>query len=876
MSIKVAVRLRPFNQKEIDSNESLCVEFSEQSVRISNQKKDKTYTFDHCFWSMDTPNPKTTPPVASQEDVYNQIGGDLLPKVFQGLNCCIFAYGQTGSGKTFSMTGSKKNPGVIPRLVDGLFAKIAENTTQTKSFEVHFSMLEIYNEKINDLLIDVNNRKKDKMEVKENPKKKSFFVVGLQTVPVGTSEDVMGLYRRGVKNKSIASTQMNQKSSRAHTLVTLDVKISEDAEGQTSERTSRVHLIDLAGSENVNKSKVRGSDLRESCHINKSLSCLGRVISVLAKNERARSRGRAITQAPPFRDSVLTKLLKNALGGNSVTYMLCTLSPALGNFAESLSTLRYANQAKDIRCKPVVNESRVERQLRLLKKENEALKRQNGELVDRNQHLKAENDKLLEKRGGVEFVEPSMKGEEGLEEVVTNDTYTCGSLEKPQETPILEVGKSQNTFDIHSLVTPNHILDCQSKSDMRFLRKTKTDPQHKMTCALININEDPMLTGKYELDLEELSEVRITNKTNWEHWTPNMIMCDGPFIREDHASISWDGAKALLRLKHLDSLGHRGQIILNGQAVEAPEVDLVHRDVIIIGKVKMFVFREKGRSIETLPDFEVCMSPFRKRRSTLFEALPTEESEGDSFDKDDQINLQGSDQSTLNGVSKETPELVKHKIPVEQPKQELTLLDTGSWGYRYQPLPKTQSNTLNAKDLTSVFLGRAQLRVASESRISGDVPLQCKYSTRFNLMVEIESSGSRLKFKLGKLRRGWVRVKDYFVELTCFKDEQLVRKTKSRVLRIPSKRKSRTTTKRSDVFSEVFENVFQEKTLDKDPKERIERDNCVLRLVIEVFGVKKKEKGLLSNGMDSASHVSSQSRLVDVVSNQEKKCCRFC
>jgi kinesin family protein 16B len=308
----------------------------------------KRFTFDYSYWSFRA----TDDHYVSQEKVHSDLGQLVLEAAFTGYNASIFAYGQTGAGKTYSMMGWDGQPGLVPRISQELFTK-ADGKDQN-SFRVEVSYLEIYNEKVRDLMID--GGVKHNLKVREHPQT-GPFVDGLSKHTVLSSTDLLHLIELGNNHRTTAATQMNDVSSRSHAIFTINFTQAQILEGIPSETTSRMNLVDLAGSERVESSGATGDRLREGSNINRSLTTLGLVISALATNSAIASKANSEKKKfVPYRDSVLTWLLKDSLGGNSKTIMLAAISPADINYGETLSTLRYANRAKSIVNKPVVNE----------------------------------------------------------------------------------------------------------------------------------------------------------------------------------------------------------------------------------------------------------------------------------------------------------------------------------------------------------------------------------------------------------------------------------------------------------------------------------------------------------------------------------------
>ncbi|XP_015018840.3 kinesin-like protein KIF13A isoform X4 [Drosophila mojavensis] len=398
--IKVAVRVRPFNRREIELGTKCIVEMEKQQTILQNpptlekmeRKQPKTFAFDHCFYSL---NPEDDS-FASQETVFDCVGRDILDNAFQGYNACIFAYGQTGSGKSYTMMGSQENKGIIPRLCDKLFSAIANKSTPELMYKVEVSYMEIYNEKVHDLLDPKPN--KQSLKVREH-NVMGPYVDGLSQLAVTSYQDIDNLMTEGNKSRTVAATNMNAESSRSHAVfsVVLTQILTDQATGVSGEKVSRMSLVDLAGSERAVKTGAVGDRLKEGSNINKSLTTLGLVISKLADQTNGKKGGN--DKFVPYRDSVLTWLLKDNLGGNSKTVMVATISPSADNYEETLSTLRYADRAKRIVNHAVVNEDPNARIIRELRHEVETLrsmlKHATGSPVGDVQDKLAESENLM-------------------------------------------------------------------------------------------------------------------------------------------------------------------------------------------------------------------------------------------------------------------------------------------------------------------------------------------------------------------------------------------------------------------------------------------------------------------------------------------------
>ncbi|XP_076283674.1 kinesin-like protein 98A isoform X2 [Lasioglossum baleicum] len=381
-SVKVAVRVRPFNKRELAMNAKMIVQMDGKKTRIFNTKtpgscreidreKYKDFTFDHSYWSYDTNDDN----YASQEEVFYDLGTDVIESAFEGYNACVFAYGQTGSGKTFTMMGTPEAQGLIPRICKTLFARMAAGKESGASYRTEVSFLEIHNERVKDLL-RLDQSQSHSLRVREHPKR-GPYVQDLSSHLVYDYSDIQECMVRGNTHRTTASTNMNDVSSRSHAIFTITFVQAGLSEGNMpSETVSKVHLVDLAGSERANATGATGQRLKEGAHINKSLVTLGSVISALAEvsstNDVSSSSKRNVFI--PYRDSVLTWLLKDSLGGNSKTIMIAAISPADCNYGETLSTLRYANRAKNIINKPTINEDPNVKLIRELREEIQKLK----------------------------------------------------------------------------------------------------------------------------------------------------------------------------------------------------------------------------------------------------------------------------------------------------------------------------------------------------------------------------------------------------------------------------------------------------------------------------------------------------------------------
>ncbi|KAI9138283.1 P-loop containing nucleoside triphosphate hydrolase protein, partial [Paraphysoderma sedebokerense] len=402
---------RPLSNREILRNTSICVNLDKETQtkltilkpnnslpssssppiisttdENSNNSSKRTFVYDRCFDSIDENNEN----FAGQETVFETIGKPLLEHAFDGYNVCLFAYGQTGSGKSYTMMGFNGAQGVIPRACNYLFERLykEQENDPDLSINIEVSYLEIYCEKVRDLL---NPNNKANLRVREHPIM-GPYVEDLARLIVSDYSEISNLIDEGNKSRTVAATNMNEISSRSHAVfqLILTQKRYDKETNLTTEKVSRISFVDLAGSERANSTGATGLRLKEGGQINKSLTSLGKVICALAERASPRKsvkKGSAEVFVP-YRDSVLTWLLKDSLGGNSKTAMISCISPSDLHYEETLSTLRYSDRAKKIMNVAVVNEDPNAKLIRELKEEIAILKQQlalreeNGDVDD--------------------------------------------------------------------------------------------------------------------------------------------------------------------------------------------------------------------------------------------------------------------------------------------------------------------------------------------------------------------------------------------------------------------------------------------------------------------------------------------------------------
>ncbi|XP_016966683.1 kinesin-like protein KIF3A [Drosophila biarmipes] len=361
-NVRVVVRTRPMDKSELSAGalSAISVDKINRAITVikpnaTANEPPKTYYFDNVFDGG-----------SNQMDLYVDTARPIVDKVLEGYNGTILAYGQTGTGKTYTMSGNPESPqtkGIIPNAFAHIFGHIAK-AKENQKFLVRVSYMEIYNEEVRDLLgKDVGKS----LEVKERPDI-GVFVKDLSGYVVHNADDLENIMRLGNKNRAVGATKMNEESSRSHAIFSITVERSELGEGGVQHvRMGKLQLVDLAGSERQSKTQASGQRLKEATKINLSLSVLGNVISALVDGKSTHI---------PYRNSKLTRLLQDSLGGNSKTVMCATISPADSNYMETISTLRYASRAKNIQNRMHINEEPKDALLRHFQEEIARLRKQ--------------------------------------------------------------------------------------------------------------------------------------------------------------------------------------------------------------------------------------------------------------------------------------------------------------------------------------------------------------------------------------------------------------------------------------------------------------------------------------------------------------------
>ncbi|XP_062203178.1 kinesin-like protein KIN-5A [Phragmites australis] len=411
VNIQVLLRCRPLSEEERRLNTPVVITCNDQrrevsvAQNIANKQIDRTFVFD-----------KVLGPKSRQQDVFNHAVVPLVNEVLDGYNCTIFAYGQTGTGKTYTMEGGgggkaqngelPSDAGVIPRAVKRIF-DILE--AQSAEYSMKVSFLELYNEELTDLLAPEESKSSDDKSKKPmalmEDGKGGVFVRGLEEEVVSSAGEIYKILERGSAKRKTAETLLNKQSSRSHSIFSITIHIKEcTPEGEEMIKCGKLNLVDLAGSENISRSGARDGRAREAGEINKSLLTLGRVINTLVEH----------SGHIPYRDSKLTRLLRDSLGGKTKTCIIATIAPSVHCLEETLSTLDYAHRAKHIKNKPEVNQKMMKSalikdlylEMDRLKQELYAAREKNGVYIPREQYLadEAEKKALSEKLDRLELV----------------------------------------------------------------------------------------------------------------------------------------------------------------------------------------------------------------------------------------------------------------------------------------------------------------------------------------------------------------------------------------------------------------------------------------------------------------------------------------
>ncbi|XP_029769181.1 kinesin-like protein KIF1A isoform X2 [Terrapene carolina triunguis] len=589
-SVKVAVRVRPFNSREMGRDSKCIIQMTGNTTTIVNPKQPKetpkSFSFDYSYWSHTTPEDIN---YASQKQVYQDIGEEMLQHAFEGYNVCIFAYGQTGAGKSYTMMGrqEKDQQGIIPQLCEDLFSRINDTTNDNMSYSVEVSYMEIYCERVRDLL---NPKNKGNLRVREHPLL-GPYVEDLSKLAVTSYNDIQDLMDSGNKARTVAATNMNETSSRSHAVFNIIfTQKRHDAETDvTTEKVSKISLVDLAGSERADSTGAKGTRLKEGANINKSLTTLGKVISALAEMDSGpnKNKKKKKTDFIPYRDSVLTWLLRENLGGNSRTAMVAALSPADINYDETLSTLRYADRAKQIRCNAVINEDPNNKLIRELKDEVARLRdllyaQGLGDIIDMTNALvgmspSSSLSALSSRAASVSSLHERIMFAPGSEEAIERLKETEKIIAELNETWEEKLRRTE------AIRMEREALLAEMGVAMREDGGTLGVFSPKKTPHLVNLNEDPLMS---ECLLYYIKD-GITRVGREDAERRQDIVLSGHFIKEEHC-IFRSNTKAGGEVVTLEPC-EGADTYVNGKKVMEPSV-LRSGNRIIMGKSHVFRF----------------------------------------------------------------------------------------------------------------------------------------------------------------------------------------------------------------------------------------------------------------------------------------------
>jgi len=664
--VKVVIRIRPLSQKEKEKGHKVIVQglgslqqiivwdpsCFEAASRPATMGLDpacwsREFCFDRCLWSVD-PNTDT---YVNQDGVFDEIGTPILNWVLGGYNCCVFAFGQTGAGKSYTMMGDLRSDpskyGLIPRICHGLFESQEAKAAQAEGTEmiVTFSHMEIYNENVRDLLA---NPSSGFLRVREHPRQ-GVFVSNLTTISVTKFEDIMSLISVGDKNRTVASTQLNAHSSRSHAIVTLTViQRSRNAPknglptSALQQRTGRVHLVDLAGSERVTFSGAKGDRLREANNINRSLSVLGDVIKCLGD-----SRFRSQKVHVPYRNSTLTMVLKDSLGGNAHAIMIANISPGSYDYEETISTLKYADRAKRVRMRVDANvtsgllatdatavelvpllQAEVNKLRELLKQQQQQQELQHQELLNASSDFVESSEVVQEMRERVRELEKQLEEREKLIDSLDLLKYQNDINSNSQDSE-----EASNIFESYSQLRMSLSDSISASANSKFSKTAKKQVRHHPVVLLsedttidvnlpriINLNQDPlfsecllyyvpnkMLAGSIEADSD--------------------ILLSGPDITAKHCALYYNNGDVLIEAFEGALVFVNGEILLPGTKSDKSHYRLLnHYDRIAFGRFHLFRFEAVGKNSRTdtsvlKPDWEFAQEELMSKNYSLMGSL---------------------------------------------------------------------------------------------------------------------------------------------------------------------------------------------------------------------------------------------------------------
>ncbi|KAE8587229.1 hypothetical protein XENTR_v10021901 [Xenopus tropicalis] len=649
-NVRVALRVRPPSKRETAEGARIILNVDDKVARIKNIRLDHKsdgcgdvrerlmeFGFDSCYWSVDPEDPK----YASQEVVFQDLGTLVLSEAISGYNVCLFAYGQTGSGKTYTMMGTPASIGLTPRICEGLFSYDEGSPEAPNSCRTEVSFLEIYNERVRDLLHKSEQKKPYTLRVREHPER-GPYVQGLSQHVVTSYEQVVALLEEGMENRITAATHIHDASSRSHAIFTIQYTQAMLEDNLPTEITSKINLVDLAGSERASPEYCKDR-LTEGSNINRSLVTLGIVISTLAQNSQMTSSCQSINSIAsdgdsgsqgspsggsmngskrqpyvPYRDSILTWLLKDSLGGNSKTIMIATVSPASSSYNETMSTLRYASHAKNIVNKPRVNEDANVKLIRDLREEINRLKN-----MLQSFEIRTISPSFSDEKDG-NFTELVKQNELKIEQLTKDWTEKWGDKAAIMEQYNVDINQGKAGLTIDSNLP--HLI-------------TMDDDILSTRVVIYQLKEGQTNIGRFDSEQEQ------------------DIVLQGEWIERDHCMIH--NCSGAVELQPVPG----AQCTINGQEVTG-SCRLSQGDVLIIGKTHRFRFNNPAEA-----------AVLRQRRSDSQVSFVSSNSL-------DWLDLSGNFSTSTN----ENPLILNRKLESEEYQQKLKDLE----GYYQQQVQQQQ------------------------------------------------------------------------------------------------------------------------------------------------------------------------------------------
>lgn len=610
-NVMVMVRVRPFNKREeqegateiIEMDKTLCtvtlhkpVEKGAGSATSECLPSKKVFTYDAVY-----------PSNSTQVEVFDESVREMIDGCLEGYNATVFAYGQTGSGKTHTMMGQKDNPGMIPLAFQRIFDFIAQ--AKDDQFLVRASFVEIYNEDLKDLLTGATH-----LQLKEDPVK-GVFIKDLSEHPVSDERHIDKLIQKGNESRAVAATLMNATSSRSHSIFQVVLERMTVIDGRECIRVGKLNLVDLAGSERQEKTGATGDRLKEAAKINLSLTTLGCVISKLVEGSKH----------IPYRDSKLTRLLQDSLGGNSKTLMVVAVSPASTNYDETMSTLRYADRAKQIKNKPRINEDPKDAQIREMRNYVTKLEAQLAEIM---QQANAGSGSEVEDKEAYDGEGNMGAGFTGYTaDEMANVQSLRKNLDKTKKKRVKYVEQRKENEEAVSAEELATLEEEQKKLEEQIKESERKAKERqlmaKKIAALIEANKSKMVDKKVLENEERLKDAAIrearnalvAQKKEAERLKKELIEAEQQRKQlEEQCTTALDQAQQLeLRLnEYKEQLAERREELHNVEADQAKEREIIRNDYADQIKlcelrqfiVSMFVPEEYQRSIESIASWD--------------------------------------------------------------------------------------------------------------------------------------------------------------------------------------------------------------------------------------------------------------------------------